>query len=238
MQIVPGIHRIGDEGIVNSYLVKESGEVTIVDAGLAGLYRDLPHEVASMGRSIEDVRALVLTHGHSDHIGYAERLRTERGVPVSVHEDDAALARGEVKNPAKGTGKTKLGPFVGFMWYSLLRGALRTKHLGAVSTFGDGATLDVPGAPQVVLTPGHTPGSAVLHFAARDALLVGDAFATYAVTTGDHGPRIAPFTADASQAVTSLKRIEDIDASYVLPGHGDPWTDGVSRAVQLVRQRE
>jgi glyoxylase-like metal-dependent hydrolase (beta-lactamase superfamily II) len=100
MEIAPGIHRIGDEALVNSYLVEESGEVTIADAGLAGLYRDLPDELASMGRSIEDVRALVLTHGHSDHIGYAERLRTERGVPVSVHEDDAALARGEVKNPA------------------------------------------------------------------------------------------------------------------------------------------
>jgi glyoxylase-like metal-dependent hydrolase (beta-lactamase superfamily II) len=236
MEIAPGIHRIGDQGIVNSYLVEESGEVTIVDAGLAGLYRDLPKELASMGRSIEDVRALVLTHGHSDHIGYAERLRTERHVPVSVHEDDAALARGEVPNPAKGTGKTKLGPFGGFLWYSLLRGGLRTKHLGAVSTFGDGATLDVPGAPRVILTPGHTPGSAVLHFASLDALLVGDAFATYAVTTGERGPRIAPFTADAAQAVASLARIEDVSASILLPGHGDPFTGSPAEAAKLVRE--
>jgi glyoxylase-like metal-dependent hydrolase (beta-lactamase superfamily II) len=236
MQIAPAIHRIGDEGIVNSYLVGESSEVTIVDAGLAGLYRDLPKELASMGRSIDDVRALVLTHGHSDHIGYAERLRTERHVPVSVHEDDAALARGEVPNPGKGTGKTKLGPFGGFLWYSLLRGGLRTKHLGAVSTFGDGATLDVPGAPRVILTPGHTPGSAVLHFASLDALLVGDAFATYAVTTGERGPRIAPFTADAGQAVASLARIEDVEASILLPGHGDPFAGSPSEAAKLVRE--
>ncbi|HJX07265.1 MAG TPA: MBL fold metallo-hydrolase [Actinomycetota bacterium] len=238
MEVAPGIHRIGTDSKVNSYLIEESGRVTIVDAAVSGLYRDLAGELASMGRTIDDVEALVLTHGHSDHIGFAERLRTDRNVPVSVHEADAALARGEVPNPAKGFGPTKIAPLLGFLWYSLVRGGLRTQHVGAVSTFGDGATLDVPGSPQVILTPGHTPGSAVLHFAARDALLVGDAFATYAVTTGDHGPRIAPFTADASQAVTSLKRIEDIDASYVLPGHGDPWTDGVSQAVQLVRQRE
>jgi len=236
MEVAPRIHRIGDQGIVNSYLVEESGQVTIVDAGIAGLYRDLPKELASMGRSIDDVRALVLTHGHSDHIGYAERLRTERHVPVSVHEDDAALARGEVPNPAKGTGKTKLGPFVGFLWYSLPRGGLRTKHLGAVSTFGDGATLDVPGAPRVILTPGHTPGSAVLHFDSLDALLVGDAFATYAVTTGERGPRIAPFTADASQAVASLTRIEDVGASILLPGHGDPFTGSPAEAAKLVRE--
>jgi glyoxylase-like metal-dependent hydrolase (beta-lactamase superfamily II) len=102
MQIASGIHRIGDRSIINAYLIEEANEVTLVDAGVAGLYRDLPKELPSMGRTIEDVRALVLTHGHSDHIGFAERLRTERHVPVSVHEADAALARGEVPNPLEG----------------------------------------------------------------------------------------------------------------------------------------
>ena len=78
MQIASGIHRIGNRSIINAYLMEEANEVTIVDAGIAALYRDLPKELASMGRTIEDVRALLLTHGHSDHIGFAERLRTER----------------------------------------------------------------------------------------------------------------------------------------------------------------
>jgi glyoxylase-like metal-dependent hydrolase (beta-lactamase superfamily II) len=236
VRIVPGIHRVGDESIVNSYLIEESGQVTIVDAGMSGLFRDLPRELESMGRAIEDVRALVLTHGHSDHVGFAERLRTDRGVPVSVHEADAALARGEVPNPSKGFGPIKAGPLAGFLWFSLLRGGLRTRHLGEVSTFGDGATLDVPGSPRVILTPGHTPGSAVLHFPLPNALLVGDAFATYAVTTGARGPRIAPFTADEAEALESLARIEDVAADLALPGHGDPWTGGVAEAVRLVRR--
>jgi glyoxylase-like metal-dependent hydrolase (beta-lactamase superfamily II) len=235
MEIAPGIHRIGGNSMINSYLVEESGQVTIVDAAIGGLYRDLPGELASMGRSIDDVRALVLTHGHSDHIGFAERLRVERNVPVSVHEADAALARGEVPNPSKGFGPTKVSPLAGFLWFSLRRGGLRTKHLGEVATFGDAATLDVPGSPRVILTPGHTPGSAVLHFTSRNALLIGDAFATYAVTTGKRGPQIAPFTADETQALESLARIEDVQADLALPGHGDPWTGGVREAVQQVR---
>src|ERR687890_739214 len=93
MEIAPGIHRIGDQSMVNSYLLEDAGEVTII---------------------VADVRALVLTHGHTDHIGFAERLRRERSVPVSVHEADAALARGEVPNPAKGFGPTRLGPLLGF----------------------------------------------------------------------------------------------------------------------------
>lgn len=236
MEIAPGVHRIGTDSKINAYLVEEAGRVTIVDAGVAGFYKDLPNELASMGRTIDDVDALVLTHGHSDHIGFAERLRTERRVPVSVHEADAALARGEVPNPAKGFGPTKLGPLAGFLWFSLIKGGLRTTHIGEVSTFGDGATLDVPGTPRVILTPGHTPGSAALHFTSRDALLIGDALATYSVTTGAHGPQIAPFTADSKQAVDSLTRLEDVEASWVLPGHGDAWSGGVSEAIRLVRR--
>lgn len=236
MKITPGIHRLGDHSMVNSYLVEEAGEVTIIDAGLPGYYRDIPRELAAMGRTVADVRALLLTHGHTDHIGFAERLRRERQVPVSVHEADAALARGEVPNPAKGFGTTRLRPLLGFLWFSMLRGGLRTPKLREVATFGDGATLDVPGSPRVVLTPGHTPGSAVLHVASLDALFVGDAFATYAVTTGARGPQVAPFTADAAQAVASLARLEEVSAGLVLPGHGDPWTGGVEEAVRQVRQ--
>jgi glyoxylase-like metal-dependent hydrolase (beta-lactamase superfamily II) len=236
MKIAPGIHRIGDKSIVNSYLVEEAGEVTIIDAGVPGFYRDIPKELAAMGRTVADVRALVLTHGHTDHIGFAERLRRNRGVPVSVHEMDAALARGEVPNPSKGFGPIKLGPLFGFLWFTILGGGLRTPKLHEVGTFGDGATLDVPGRPRVILTPGHTPGSAALHVPSLGALFVGDAFATYAVTTGARGPQVAPFTADADQAVASLPRLEAASADLVLPGHGDPWTGGIQEAIRLVRE--
>ena len=236
MKIAPGIHRIGDQSIVNSYLLEDAGEVTVIDAGVPGYYRDIPRELAMMGRTVDDVRALVLTHGHTDHIGFAERLRRQRRIPVSVHEADAALARGEVPNPAKGFGPTRLGPLLGFLWFALLRGGLRTPKLEQVATFGDGATLDVPGSPRVILTPGHTPGSAVLQVPSRNALFVGDALATYAVTTGARGPQVAPFTADAAQAVGSLARLEAVSADLLLPGHGDPWTGGVQEAVRQVRQ--
>jgi glyoxylase-like metal-dependent hydrolase (beta-lactamase superfamily II) len=235
MKIAPSIHRIGGDSRVNAYLIDDGGQVTIIDAGLSGYYGELPAELAAMGRSIADVRALVLTHGHSDHIGFAERIRRESNVPVSVHEADAALARGEVPNPAKGMGPTRLGPLLGFFWYSALHGGLRMPHPTVVSTFGDGATLDVPGSPRVVLVPGHTPGSAALHVPDLDALFIGDAICTYAVTNGRRGPRLAPFTADRPTAIASLARLDSISASWVLPGHGDPWTGGVAEALRQVR---
>lgn len=234
MQIASRIHRVGPDSIVNSYLVEESGEVTVIDAGAPGLWRLVPAELAAMGRSLEDVRAIVLTHGHTDHVGYAERARRERGWPVLVHEADEALARGQVPNPAK-QGAMRLGPIARFGWWALRRGLLRVPALTEVSTYGDGATLDVPGAPRVVLVPGHTPGSAALHLEGHGALFVGDAMATYAVTTGERGPRIAPFSADPALALASLARLEGLDAQLVLPGHGDAFTGGAGEAVRLAR---
>jgi glyoxylase-like metal-dependent hydrolase (beta-lactamase superfamily II) len=56
------------------------------------------------------------------------------------------------------------------------------------------------------------------------------------VTTGARGPQVAPFTADAAEAVASLPRLEAVSADLVLPGHGDPWTGGIPEAIRLVRE--
>jgi glyoxylase-like metal-dependent hydrolase (beta-lactamase superfamily II) len=234
VEISTGIRRLG-AGLVNSYLVETAGEVTIIDAGAPSYWGDLPAELAAMGRTLDDVRAVVLTHGHSDHIGFAERIRRERGTPILIHELDAALARGEVPNPSKGLGPVKISPLLEFLWFSVTHGLLRIPRIAEVSTFGDGATLDVPGSPRVILLPGHTPGSAALHMSGHDALFIGDAIATHSVTTGVDAPRIAPFTADPARALASLARLDGLEAVYVLPGHGQAWTRGVAAALAEVR---
>ena len=234
MQLAPSLHRIGDD-FVNCYLVEEAGEVTIVDAGVPGFYGDLVAELAAMGRTIEDVRAIVLTHGHSDHIGFAEHVRDEHGVPVSVHELDAALARGEVPNPSAGLGARRLGSLLRFLFWGARRGALRLRALTEVATFESGTTLDVPGALRVIHTPGHTPGNTALHAPAVGALFAGDTLSTLLVTTGARGPRVSAFSADPDLALASLARIESVEADWLLPGHGAPWTDGVAAAVEAAR---
>jgi glyoxylase-like metal-dependent hydrolase (beta-lactamase superfamily II) len=239
MEIATGIRRLGN-GLVNVYLLDESGSVTIVDAGLSGYYaRELPAELEAMGRTLDDVKAVVLTHAHSDHIGFAERIRAERNIPIRVHEADAALARGEVKpdrDPAGMRLRSVRPALLGFLWYGLRHG-MSAPPILEVATFGDGATLDVPGTPRVVLTPGHTAGSAALVVDSRDTIFVGDAFATRDVLTGGVGPRLAPFGGDLAQAFDSLARLDGIEARHVLPGHGQPWSAGLADALARLRDR-
>jgi glyoxylase-like metal-dependent hydrolase (beta-lactamase superfamily II) len=224
MLLAPGLHRVGND-IIAAYLVEVGGGVTLVDAGVAGQYSDLERELGSMGRAVADIRGVVLTHGDSDHIGYAERLRSDHGIPVYVGEADAARARGEEStHPA--WGKIRLGATAGFLWYTLRKGGLRTTYLTQVMPVHDGDVLDLPGSPRIVSLPGHSAGSIGVVVPAVDAVFVGDALTTRHVLTGRRGPQPAPFTDDADAARASHARLASIDTTWVLPGHGTPWNRG------------
>ena len=100
-----------------------------------------------------------------------------------------------------------------------------------VITVTDGEVLDLPGEPTVIHTPGHSPGSIAIHSRAVDALFVGDAMTTRHVLTGSKGPQPAPFTLDPITARRSISRWGDLEARWVLPGHGYPWDRGVKEVV-------
>jgi glyoxylase-like metal-dependent hydrolase (beta-lactamase superfamily II) len=235
MRLAPALHRLGSSSLVNSYLIEEAGEITLIDAGLPGHWGDLVDELKAMGRSLDDVKALLLTHGDVDHVGFAERLRRERDVPVFVGAADAAEARGEVPKPSAPRDPMRLRPMVGFLMYGLTHGGLRRTPISEVTPIHGATTLDVPGAPDVVPLPGHTPGSVAYHMPLVDAIFMGDAMTTRSVTTGIVGPALGPFTVDPRQALASLEALDGLAASWVLPGHGDHWTGGLPEAVRLIR---
>ncbi|MDQ0728362.1 MBL fold metallo-hydrolase [Microbacterium sp. W4I20] len=221
MKLAPHLHRLGND-IVASYLIDLPEGITLIDAGLPGHWNDLQRELAEIGRPLSDIRGLVLTHGDGDHIGFAERLHREAGVPVFIHAADAHRVRTGEK-PKTAMGPARLGPMLGFFAYGIRKNALRTRHVSEVVEVADGDVLDLPGAPVIVGMPGHSPGSIAVHVPAADAVFVGDALTTRHVLTGRKGAQPAPFTDEPATARDSLDRLAGLSASWVLPGHGAPW---------------
>jgi glyoxylase-like metal-dependent hydrolase (beta-lactamase superfamily II) len=114
---------------------------------------------------------------------------------------------------------------------------LKIVPIAEVSTFSDGETLALPGNPRVVHAPGHTPGMSAVFFESRRTLVTGDCLVTRNPLTGLVGPQIAPdgLNADSAQALRSLDALAAVHADTVLPGHGDPWTQGVAEAARLAK---
>jgi glyoxylase-like metal-dependent hydrolase (beta-lactamase superfamily II) len=238
--VAPGIHRVED-AYTNWYLVEDDGALTVVDTGLPRSWGSLQSALAELGRDDGDIAAVVLTHAHADHVGFAERARTELGVAVWVHERDATLARHPLnyEHERGGLGYAIRHP-------ALLRvaaayaaaGVVRTKGVRELRAFAEEDELDVPGRPRPVFTPGHTHGHTSLHFPDRDALIAGDAIVTHNPYLDRRGPQImaAASNVDSTMALASLQALADTDASIVLPGHGEPWTGGVVTAVEHARE--
>ena len=117
-------------------------------------------------------------------------------------------------------------------------GAFRTPAVRSAQMLpAGGGTLDVPGRPQVVATPGHTPGSVAFHLPAQGVLFTGDALVTQEGIVGRTGPTIvsAAFTHSTEQALASLSALAPLDAGLLLPGHGEPFTGAPDDAVRVAR---
>src|SRR5215217_4549446 len=238
--VADGVHRIED-AYTNLYIVEGDGEaLTVVDAGVPPSWQSLAGAVRQLGRSLDDIAAIVLTHAHFDHLGFAERARTRLQVPVWVHENDVPLTRKpllytRLRSPLRYYASNPAAlPILG----ALARArAFFPAPLQEVRRYGDDGTLDVPGSPRVVPTPGHTIGHCALHLADRDVVIAGDAVVTLDPYTARRGPRIVAraATGDPERAVASLDALAATGAGTVLCGHGEPWREGAEAAAERAR---
>ncbi|WP_017602989.1 MBL fold metallo-hydrolase [Nocardiopsis alkaliphila] len=234
-EVVDGVFLLS-HAHVNCYLVEDDDGVTLVDGGLPVMWAMVLGVLQGRGRSPRDIKALVLTHGHFDHVGFALRAQREWDVPVLVHPSDQRLAA----HPYRYTPQRNrfLYPLTHPRSLPLLArmataGALSVKGVDTVATLEAGATLSVPGRPTVVHTPGHTDGHCVLHLPDRDTVISGDALVTLDPYTGRQGPQTvaSAATKNTRQALASLDAVAATKAGTVLPGHGEPWTQGAEAAV-------
>ena len=237
-QVAENIYRLGSAHH-NFFMLTEGGKATVVDAGCSKEFTKLEQLLASLGMKRDDVEGILLTHAHADHIGFAAEAHA-KGIEVRASEPEQPIAVGEVTGHAVTVPEMplyRLGTWR-FLIGLLRVGITKAPRVPEVVTFSDGETLDLPGRPQVVYTPGHTVGHASFYVAASETLFSGDALVTMDLFSQEPGPQVMPdmFHTDPALARESLARLEELDTALVLPGHGDPFAGSVGDAVAAARR--
>ncbi len=210
---------------VNVFTVTHAdGSWTLVDAGLPftdGMIRRWAERSHS-----GPPNAIVLTHGHFDHVSAAPILAEDWQVPVYANPLEFPYLTGEREYPAPNAGAG--GGMMSLLSPLYPKGPINLQ--GRLQPLEEGACPVLPGW-EVLHTPGHTPGHCSLYQAADRTLLVGDAFCTTepesffeaAMTQAPelHGPP-SYFTSDWAAAQDSVERLSAMDVAVVAPGHGKP----------------
>jgi glyoxylase-like metal-dependent hydrolase (beta-lactamase superfamily II) len=234
-KVADGVYRLGT-GWVGWYLCDVDGAVTVVDCGFSGYFEQLPAALSELGRSLDSVAAVVLTHYHSDHVGSAERIRTASGATVFAPVGDApGVQSGKVPVPGGLASSLWRPTIMRYMAHAVRNGGAKVTPVREVRTYADGEVLEVPGGLRAVHTPGHTGGHCSLLADAAGVLFAGDALATVDARFEDAGPRLLPFNEDAGRARDSLSSLEGLSAGVVVVGHGRPFEGTPAEAVARAR---
>jgi glyoxylase-like metal-dependent hydrolase (beta-lactamase superfamily II) len=244
-EIGGGVHRFAD-GIVNWYLIEDQGQLTLVDTGWPRSWPRIERAISDLGYSPADVAAVVLTHGHPDHLGGAEKARQECEAPVMAYSGEVARVRGEAKGSSPFAMLPNLIPELRrvasfkFVGEATIQGFMTPTWVKEVQPFEADVELDVPGRPKPLRTPGHTEGHVSLLLEGEGILIAGDALLTLNPLTREEGPCVPPppVNTDTAQARRSLETIKKSNADTLLPGHGEPWRNGVAEAVARARERD
>ena len=200
------------------YLVEDPDGLTIVDAGLALAAPRILRQLAALGRQPSDVKRILITHGHPDHVGGLPELKARTGAQVMAHAKDRAAIEG--REPIPRVAPDKVGGLGG-----LLRPGETTLKGTPVDTLVDeGDVLPVLGGLHVLFTPGHSPGHVCYWQPEQGVLFCGDVV----MRLPNLRPPIAAFTVDMAENQRSLKRLVGLAPRVVLFGHGDPLTEGTT----------
>lgn len=225
---------------VNVVILRDGDALTLVDGGYPGDVRAVDAAIRSLGRRPEDIKGLLLTHAHIDHMGAIVDFHRRYGIPVFTDPVEVAHARRDHLEQATGPDFLPMLHRHGVLPW-LLRiaraGATRSLSIGDARPFACGGALDLPGAPVPVATHGHTSGHSAFHLPQHGVVITGDALVTAHPLSKHRGPQLLPAVFQHGDGLDALGRLAALDADVIVPGHGPAVSMPIETAVGQVRER-
>ena len=225
-QVATGVYQLG-LGAVNVFFVEDDdGGLWLIDAGIEAGAERIGAGLRTLGRAPQELRGVVVTHLHGDHVGGLAAVKTHTGAEVWMQAEDAAALREGVRGRPLEPGPGLLRSLI----VRVLGGRTATSSGDPVAVEHDVADGDLlPFGATAVHTPGHTAGHLAL-LLPRDGgvLFTGDA-ATNFLRLG-----VGPIYEDVDEGMTSLRRLAELSFETALFSHGRPLAP---RAAERFRAR-
>jgi glyoxylase-like metal-dependent hydrolase (beta-lactamase superfamily II) len=216
MEIVPGIHQV--DGVNGNCFLIVRDELTLIDTGMPRNSAKIVNYIQDiLNRKPTDIKTIVLTHFHIDHVGDASDLKKLSGAKVAIHEADADYVAGRKTQPAPRGVK-------GMIFKVLIPLFFGSRPVEPDIKLNDGDTI---AGLTTIHTPGHTPGSICLFDPVSKSLFAGDLLMFNGSKIEMGSSLSAP-----DEVQQSIKKITAIDFDIMLSGHGIPLRPDASLKVR------
>jgi glyoxylase-like metal-dependent hydrolase (beta-lactamase superfamily II) len=212
------IHRLPMGPLTNGFLLRTDQGTLLIDAGFPNRERRFTSQLNGLGIPPGDIRLILVTHGHADHVGSLQTLKKQTGAPVAIHQADSHLVRhGIVAIPPGATPWGRLLSIL-FRTFSFLgrfdpvEPELIIEGELSVEPFG------IPG--KIIPTPGHTPGSVSLVLESGEAFIGDLAVNAFPMGLGLGIPAVAENVHDV---YLSWQKLLSSGSTIIYPAHGRPF---------------
>lgn len=231
MEIVPGIHSLWQKkgAYVHAYLINTPEGLLLIDTLFDTDAAPILSLIKQLGRTVQDLRHIIMTHAHRSHLGGLALLKELSGARVYAHEWEADLISGD---RAAQQVSWRPQPDYRTYIYQLGNNLNLTRHPPANVDchIHEG---DHVGPLHVMHTPGHSPGHLAFYWPERRVMFTGDAIVAW--------PRFElgwpGFLLNKRAHKQSLRKMAELDADVLCTGHGEPITSGAAARVRAALPR-
>jgi glyoxylase-like metal-dependent hydrolase (beta-lactamase superfamily II) len=223
-------------GMINAFLLQTNKGAVLVDTGMMGTEERVAQQLKKRGLGWDDLKLIIVTHGHVDHAGNAAKLRALSGAPVVIHQAEAKYCAGEAK--------MKLCP-TGWIGRYLYRRGLPMEpytYFTPDIIMHDHDELDLRPYGldgRVIFTPGHTPGSISVLLDDGQAFvsdLLASGYALGGLLPVDR-PQRPPFEEEPLQVAKALEQLLALGIQHFHVGHGFKLSaNAVERHIHALRR--